>query len=86
MQLVRLLVRFKVAQLSGTPVLGMMHAARCTRALTRRRRCAGIGAATVPLAAYASGQALPPSATAGIAALVVGACRARRARAQLTWN
>ena len=36
---------------------------------------AGIGAAAVPLAAYASGEALPPLASAGLAALFAGASR-----------
>ena len=43
-------------------------------------RCAGIGAAALPLAAYATGEALPPLASAGLAALFAGAARAAAAR------
>lgn len=47
--------------------------ARRTRLTQRMLGRTGIGAAAVPLAAYATGEAMPPLASAGIAALVAGA-------------
>ena len=41
-------------------------------------RAAGIGAAALPIAAYVSGEALPPLATAGLAALFTGMRHALR--------
>jgi hypothetical protein len=76
LQLFRLLVRFKVAQLSGVCAAPPLCARAAFAALTRHRRRprrTGIAAAAVPLAAHLSGEALPPLASAGLGALVAGA-------------